>query len=203
MTPRTILICCTLLLAAAPGPAPAAPITYTFTGSATGQLEDTPFADRPFQLTGHSDTSNIYENSTYPIYHGFLYLGATFDIDGVGQGSFLDSSVISVFNNYDAEFLAFRRFASSDIPSFLALYAPGQGLDTWDHTTSIGPISGNALAGGPVPGGILQTTVGDLYFSVASEVVFEATVVPLPPALLVFASGLLVVSWTSRFRPRS
>lgn len=181
--------------------ASAVPIIYTFTGTASGQLGNTSFLESEFELIGYSDTIAVFENQFgFPIYQGPLYLGASFNIAGVGSGNFDLPGAITVFNNYEGEFLAFRRFDSGSVPSFLDMSAPGMGLDTWDHTFSIGPVTGFAGTGGPVYGGILPTDRGDLYFDYAYDVVFNAVVaeIPIPVTFWLFASALGLLGWLRR-----
>jgi hypothetical protein len=176
--------------------AAADPIEYKFVGVGSGSIGGTAFASSAFEFTGLSDTIAVFQNQFgFPLIQGPLFRGARLSIEGIGTADFLNLPGLTVFNNTQEQFVAFRRFGPNSQPNFLTLIAGGQGLDLWDHTVSIGPLSGIGVPGREVVGGIQDTTLGPVFFSSIQSLQFQATVtpIPLPSAVGLFIAALGVV----------
>jgi hypothetical protein len=85
--------------------------------------------------------------------------------------------------------------ASADNPGLDLFSGPwGIEIPEWDMLTSIGPISGTGhLLNWYREDAIVYTDIGILNFDwpAPAPATFQATVVPLPPAIWLFGSGLL------------
>jgi hypothetical protein len=174
-------------------PAQATPITYTFTGTGSGDLAGNSFFDVFFKVAIPGDTANV-ETTTYgPDTPTITGLTGTIALTGVGTGTF--SNPLYVFNNQTNEAVGFGDFINFDL---IDLFVPGKGLATYDLRTSFGPITD------PNPYFSQFTSVGlsigTLSFSGVSNATFTAEVVPLPGTLLLLGSGLTGLLGWRRFR---
>jgi len=160
--------------------------TIIFTQSATGSgtIGAESFDNAAFTVTAIGDTDNITTD-------GYLFFidhaSAAINIDGLGM--FEIATPTRTFVNQDTQGAGFSRAGWSGADLFYAPYDAAFGA--WEMLTSVGPITG--------AGALLQwsfepviTDAGVLYFQTSEpQTTFQASVVPLPPALYFFVSGLL------------
>jgi len=178
----------------------AAPITFSFEGVVSGQLGTTPFSNVNFEAVFESDTdNNIYFEG---VYQQIIPFGnATISLSGLGTMTFFAQML--VYNTPAFEWTGFVAPPFSG-PVFLGIYTSGQGMDTYDLTTSVGPIFDangytridpvNVVTDlSDIPG-----TLTELSFSSASNVTFMAEAVPIPAAVWLFGSALGLLSWFRR-----
>jgi hypothetical protein len=164
--------------------AKASTITYTESATVTGFLGAHSFTDALLTLTGTGDTTTI-ANPTAGLFLNPLEI-VLFSVAGVGSGLFQDAiDVIS--DQLTPATVRFEDFAAgSNI-----LGTANAAFATYDLSTSIGPITGTGFFGT----GLFQTSAGVLFLiSAGSSSTFTASTVsavPIPPALPLFATGLV------------
>jgi hypothetical protein len=190
-----LLICLAISREAA-----AVPIMYTVNGTGAGFLNSIPFNSLPFRIVSAADTGAI--TSPSPGIYSVPNDSATLTLEtAVGQvtATFTVPTISAVNQNNGSAGV------SRIDPGLAILFAADiTDFDTYDLTTSIGPLSGspsfNPLA--PFP-----TTAGDFALTqIHSNVTFQAAIVPEPTAFynsVVSGCALLVAAATrSWFRSR-
>lgn len=219
---------CALVVAAVMGfaqRAGATPITYTMSGTASGQIGGTPFTNALVTYTGQGDTANIQALSaggSTVFANPFSML--TVNISGVGTATITDLSDIldipfALPPNPEIPSIPIVIFGRLDPPFTDLTQITGMGavdsaaLAGYD-LTAIGPITSTGTVGfiqgcdtlGHDP--CLHTTLGDLSFTsngVFSENhTFTATLqpVPEPATLLLVSGGVAALARRSRRRQR-
>lgn len=161
--------------------AQAALINFSFTGAGSGNLDTTVFTNAPFQVLISADTDNVqyYKPDVLIITN----LNGTINISTIGIGSFVKQ--LYVFNNQINEGVGFGNFSDDDL---ISLHVVGVGLDTYNLKSSFGPIFDEDPSFSQFHNVALD--IGNITFSSMSDATFTATVVPLPGAVWLFASGL-------------
>jgi hypothetical protein len=172
----------------------ATPITYVFSGPATGTLNGTPFTDTNVTVTATADTANIVLADP-----GIPCVPATsvvVNITGVGAVTATAANV--VFDNQSTSVWGTTNGTCAA--------AAGDWIDqdnalaaTYALATSLGPTTGTTFGGGNA---VVPTTGGPLQFS-ADPLTFQATlgakaaVTPIPalgPLELLLLGLMLTVS---------
>jgi len=168
----------------APVAASAVPITYIYSGIASGTLNEASFNDTAFVITAQADTDNI---GPWPCCATLqnTHSSATVELNGLGLFSFEEATHTWIS---DGCCMGFGANLSSN---YLTLFSPdivsvGYGLDT-----SFGPVTDPSASTQNQFVGI-ATSGGPLTFRAVSEVTFEADTnpVPEPGTLLLIGSGL-------------
>ncbi|NIN04865.1 MAG: hypothetical protein GTO43_00485 [Armatimonadetes bacterium] len=189
--------CCAIAFCAAP--ASGVPITFIHTGSGSGTLAGAPFDVSAFTITALGDTDNRVSPSSgvFSIDHDV----ASIEIAGLGTLTFLTGTRTFVNNNVST--VGFSRAAGADL-----FDGPTDSVfGSWDMLSSIGPISGSALAlQWSVTYGSVETNLGTLVLDGLGSVsaTFEAVVgtapIPAPGAFLLGTLGAGLVGWLRRRR---
>ena len=181
----------------------AAPITFTYTASGSGSIGGIGFTDANYVITGTGDTDNritlIPDVFTqYSITHST----ATIAIDGV-ETAFITQPTRTVYDTSSIP-IAYKGVSlEAEYASFFLLFSlGGEEFPQWDMLSSI-TMSGL--------GGIRWATAGvttdmgllfiDDMFNVPAT--FQAAVVPIPPAVWLFGSGLIGLVAMARRRTQS
>lgn len=181
----------------------AAPVTYTFSGTATGSLGGAGFSSAEFvvSLEWLTEGITIFSGSQpgLPIYQNLVptpFLGsATIDIAGIGATSFTQSMLMVAqtgdyyacsncvaITNALAPAEAFPFVASND--AFIGYDLSTSISASWASPTHVGAAS---VA--------LNTVAGDLLIDYSETTSFMATVVPIPAAVWLFGSALAGLGW--------
>lgn len=181
------LLCCLAFFCTAPIAA-AAPITFIHTGSGSGTLAGSPFGPAAFTITSTADTdSREFLGDVTWINH----LTSVIEIEGVGTLNVTLGT--RTFVNSSGEIVGYSR---STLENGLDLFnGPTAAVfASWDMSTAIGPISGEAdlLQWSVSP--LVTTDGGVLLFTSQAEIdaTFEAILVPEPAALVLASPG---VAW--------
>ena len=112
--------------------AAAAPITYIYTGTASGTLNGTPFTNADFTITGHADTNDLTSCGAPCVY--IDHVSTDIAISGVGTYTF--TTPLRTFLN-GIPGLSRAGFAGSDLYDIQGNFAG------WDLISNWGPVSGN------------------------------------------------------------
>lgn len=165
----------TLTVASLVAPAQAAPITYTLSGTISGSLGDLLFTNKALTWKMTSDTTLL--QSIGRGLSGVPAAELTFGISGLGLIMPSQQIYLAVF---DAPEIIFSDFNVSDGIEFGSPRFPG-----YDGITAIGPIPVSLI-----DSALLPTTLGVLIIDTASDLEFQASTVPEPVSLSLFAAGL-------------
>ena len=181
----------------------ASSVTYIETITASGSLGGTSFSNALVTITAIADTKNVMGVPLFPKVLAVDDDSAAIQIAGLGTATFTDNGT-HVFVSQATPFstgavgIAAGTIANPEA-DILDIANPAFG--TYDLTTSIGPVSGDASGGG---GGAFSfaTSSGPLFFDsfFGTTGTFQAIVVPEPPSLtlagIALAAGLGV--WVRR-----
>jgi hypothetical protein len=173
-----------LLCLAAPA-AIAAPITFVFSGPATGTLGATPFTGAQVTVTGTADTANVTGRAGNPAVPCINLTSVTVNIAGVGSAT--TTSPNYVFDNPASTVWGFTNgTCASPIGDYLDVTNPLAA--SYGLVTSIGPTSGvQAFAGG------VNTTAGILTFT-SVPLTFQAALATATPLPTLSQWGLLLLA---------
>ena len=200
----------------------ATPITYEFSGTASGAIGGTSFTDALVVFTGTADTADVVSLSFLgDTFYAVALDGLTVNIAGFGTATITDATEVfgipQPFIDPEGEIPAIplvilgRIDNPPDLDSFTGIASAGSnGLAGYDLTTSIGPIGDIGGVGGfnncGTPGNdpCLSTSLGALSFTTSileqSGGQFTATLqnVPEPSTLLLMSGGVLAFVRRSR-----
>ena len=196
-----VLVAATIGVLGWAAPAKAAPITYTLTSIASGDLGGTPFTDALVTVTLTGDTSGVFELFPVEFPGAFAIVGTpTLTIEGLGTATFDDP------NGYVA--LGGPAFPEADLPVpwfIMAQFDDSTGdsfthilgifdasLAGYDVQSAFGPLTSGGF--GVVSASVFSTSAGLLDFNGegGDPVTFVATVaaVPEPASLVLVGMGL-------------
>jgi hypothetical protein len=167
--------------------ADASPISYEFTGIASGDLNGVNFNNTRFQFVLTGDTSNV-QNLGDGLYHN-LASSVTFNIAGVGSGTMLDKYV--VFSNQPYNAVGFSSSGTGFDLDRVDDWASS--LATYQLTTSLAPTSGPRGVAGQFDSD--PTTAGLLNLSTGFDVAFQAMTIssPEPATVTLLGMGFLAM----------
>jgi len=193
---RTAVASCIALVLSFGTASQATPITYSFTGTGTGVIGGTAFADAPFQFILNADTTQVaLEPMRGAI--GIMDLLGRFTIDGVGTVTFTRPTFVFGGNGRDL-----IRFGDDTVGNYIAIFDDTLGLAAYDLRSNFGPITShndNLDQFHDIP-----TDRGLLTYSVMSPVTFRSTVdatVPEPALVLLMGAGLVLAAVRLRRAP--
>lgn len=142
----------------------ASPIAYTFSGNASGLVNDAIFSNAGYRITLVGDTTGvsvflpgIYQNA----------VSATMEIDGFGVMPIVEA--LQVFSNTNNSAIGFSYPSLSDI-----LDVGDPSVATYDLTTALGPFTSDPI----FVNLFLQSSAGPISFNNAGPVAFRAKLLP-------------------------
>ena len=146
----------------------AAPITYTFNGTASGRLGSTTFTNAAFAITAVGDTNDVTSIGTGVPCNDFI--GAAYTLGGVGSGYI--TSPLSVAVNTGMQLLALTVGGCVDT-SLIWISGYDAQVSAYRLNTGIGPLS----LGTPSPQSAVapDTSSGKLTITDISAMTFQAT----------------------------
>jgi hypothetical protein len=183
--------------------AQAAPITYLFTGLASGTFLSpnstagaVGFTGQALTVTITTDTANIDTSrfgANTPATNALV--SGAISVTTLGNGTFNDQ--LYVFNNQTNEVVGFGSLANNDLINITNLTA---GLDAYDLKTAFGPMGGSSFVAQFVN---VALSFGTLNLTSLQDATFQAVTrntVPEPQslALALVALGLMVAAGASR-----
>jgi hypothetical protein len=177
----------------------ATPITFAYTGTGSGTLDGVAFGTTSFTITGTGDTTTT---QAAPVERGFFIDDASATIAIAGLGMFDFVTPTRTFVNNDVGDVGFSRAGPFGTDLYSGPFIADPALFTWDMQSSIGPISGTF--------GLLQwdlspvdTNARVLSFAASTGPgTFEASVVPVPSALILLVTALPLLALMPALRKR-
>jgi hypothetical protein len=164
------------------------PILFTFSGTGSGNLGGTPFADTPFSIQLYGDTINAPRIPDS---------ASTFDIGQVGSGLFSVDMRINAFPNGAVGGGGVVAFGVQGGRDLLYLYGPA--LAGYDLARSFLPVTFATVGDDPIERfREIPTSVGPLSLFSARDVTFSATLVPEPSTMALVAMATLSLFIGSR-----
>lgn len=178
-------ICVTLLVGGAASIASATPITFTYTGIASGAVGSSSFTGQAFTIVAQADTANITSWSLAGGGPQLTHDSASLTVNGLGTFDIL--SATHTWRNSNSDFGGFGLNLDVNLVNLFGAGLAGYGLDT-----SLGPITGASGGFQSVP---FQTSGGSAYFDggAAGGLGFTAVLaqaVPEPGSLALVAAAL-------------
>lgn len=177
----------------------ATPISYSFTGTGSGDIASSAFTDTSFSVTINADTNDVAFQPSLA-WFGIVGLTGTIDISGIGLASF--TRPLFVFGGKGMDVIG---FGNEDNSNLIAMFATGQGMGAYDLISNFGPIvsqNDNDLKQFQN----VATSLGSLSYRTMSDVTFQSRVattsVPEPTTLTLSAIGLAGLFVARRFSGR-
>jgi hypothetical protein len=169
--------------------APAALVTYTFSGLGSGELGGTAFADKAFDIVLIGDTDLVVDPfATGQVFEISPLQSARVAIDGFGDSVVISSTRLGLNRSANVFFLG-PIFG----PDYLDLSVSDAQETAFTFAAPYGPVGGAANTFGQFTG--VATTQGALSFSSVSEVSFAATTGPAAPIPEPVAWTLMIVGF--------
>lgn len=170
----------------------AVPIQYVYTGTASGSVDGTPFAEAAFTVLADADTDHV---TTW--FAGTLqntHASATLTLAGFGAGSFTRASQTWIAENCCMGLGENFSINWLNLPSS-ALTGVG-----WNMKTAIGPVLDPAAS---TQGQFVNvgTSFGRVTFDAVSDVTFQAVLVPEPASVVLMLVGLAGLASLGRRQP--
>ncbi len=167
--------------------ASAAPVTYTFSGTAGGTFDDgsgaVGFMGEQFKIEFTGDTANV-DLSDDPFFR-YFNIGGTIEVGSL-SGTLTPTNTIVASAG-----LGLINFFNAGVTNGLGLQ--NAALSGYDLTSSIGPLNATLLTPTLGPGSFGLVGGGSVQFTGNSALSFTATVVPVPAALPLLGGGLALL----------
>jgi hypothetical protein len=167
---RCTLLC--FLLLGVGSLAQAAILNYSISGTGSGSLGGTNFVDANFTISMSGDTALFDGSDINPL------ISSSVSIDGLGTTTIGESTRLGI----NGSIIFFSRSSGLDLFDFF-LAAPV------DLTQPFGPLSGIKVFALNQFNDV-ASSLGLLSFNSSSDVLFQASAVPVPAAAWLFGSGL-------------
>lgn len=185
------------VILASPLISPADPITYSFSGTASGNIDGAPFSNTRFTILFNTDTQTVNGLTPYGFYTIEDDLSSTIELAGIGSGTFIENK--RVFLSTTSSVLGLGR----------GVIGPGAGdllnitnpsFATYDLKTTLDPL----FVGAPLN---LQftdqtTTMGSVTITSANSIVFAANVIPEPASAIMLLMGGPIIAGYRSIRKR-
>jgi hypothetical protein len=157
-------------------------LAYSLSGTGSGSLGPTMFANASFTITSVADSSLLFHPAA-----GVLAVpdaSALVFVSGVGTATFLIPTRTVVNQNLRSGGV------SAPDQNLAILFANNPAFATYDLTTPIGPIAGTATFNLGLP---FMTTAGDFSLTDVATLTFQAALQPVPePSTLLLISIITV-----------
>jgi hypothetical protein len=170
----------------------AVPITYTFTGTATGTLGGTPFTNAALTMSVTLDTNNILNPSSGFFQNPYASNAATFSISGIGSGTLSNNGAVL---GSQTQLLGNVRIADNTVGALIVIGDTLLGsttLASYSLATPIGPLGPEATSPFSFP--TVPTSSGNLAVTSITNMTFQATIstaaTPIPPSFYLCLVGL-------------
>jgi hypothetical protein len=172
----------------------AVPITYTFTGTATGTLGSTPFTNAMLTISVTLDTNNILNPSSGFFQNPYAPNAATFSIGGIGSGTLSNNGAVL---GSQTQLLGNVRIADNTVGALIVIgdtLIGSTALASYSLATPIGPLGPETTSPFSFP--TVPTSSGSLAVTSIANMTFQATVssaglaTPIPPSLYLCLGGL-------------
>jgi len=189
---RVWLVASVLVLGS--GLASAAPIIYTYFGTASGSLANQSFTNASFLITAQADTTNVlpWVNATVQNTHSSVSIA----LAGFGTFAITEPSHTWVANN------CCMGIGANLSSNWLTL---GSGIGTYGLTTNFGPFfdaAANTDQFVNVATSLGALTISPLANGATFQATLQAAVVPLPGALVMMLAGLAGIAAVTARRRR-
>ena len=171
----------------------AVPIVYSYVGVASGTLGGASFDNAPYEVDAYADTANVAPLSPGSGTLGVPVSQATFDIGGVGSGTFTQD--LAVFLNPEFPLVTLSYSLALGGADMWDLYLPRSPADNgFNLQNPLGPVE--AFTDSYIDFADVQTALGPLTFNYApATMTFTATIVPEPSATALCCIGALAIGF--------
>jgi hypothetical protein len=175
-------------------PAGAATMVYSLSGTGSGKKGTTEFVNAPFLITVFADTSSVTPPAGQPGFWTYTVNALEARVDLLGEsGAILVPTRMFVSQNFSGGGAGFALqggfFGGPDLMDF-----SHSSLSSWDLRSAFGPVSVPTAFIAPGQFTDINTGLGLLTFTSASNVTFTAQPVPEPGTMMLAIAGMAFLS---------